>query len=380
MSHTAYIDESGNHDLATEKEGASDYFLVLAIIAEDADVPSLEAEVQHIRRTFFGAGEMKSSRVKDDRRVRILEALAPLDFKFYAIAVDKSRVDKDSGLGYKKSFIKFANGLLYKALFQNLRDVKIIADAHGGAPFIKSFKLYMDVHHKPDLFSRTSVDIVNSKDQILVQLADFMVGTAARLYEDKASATFRQVFLDFLRAKRIRVDEWPPRFEVVHETVEHRSERDTEVRSIALRSAERFIAEDSDEGDVEGQIQHCVLSYLLFRARFPTAGDFISTQELIQHLSAQGFSDVSTHYLRSRIVSRLRDRGVIIASSARGYKIPGSYADVVGFAELVEGIVSPLLERLQRANDIFALGSGGKVSFLDENRFAKLRMMTDLAR
>jgi hypothetical protein len=69
---------------------------------------------------------------------------------------------------------------------------------------------------------------------------------------------------------------------------------------------------------------------------------------------------------------------VLIASSPRGYKIPTSYADVINFAELVDGIVCPLLDRLKRANEIFGLGSAGQINFLAEERFKKLRLMLDL--
>jgi hypothetical protein len=87
---------------------------------------------------------------------------------------------------------------------------------------------------------------------------------------------------------------------------------------------------------------------------------------------------VTRQFVRSNIVSKLRDRGVVIASSSRGYKIPTCYVDVVGFAELVDGIVCPLLQRLKRANDIFELGTAGEINVLAEKRFKKLRSMLDL--
>jgi hypothetical protein len=62
-------------------------------------------------------------------------------------------------------------------------------------------------------------------------------------------------------------------------------------------------------------------------------------------------------------------------AKARGYKIPTTYADMVGFADLVDGIVWPLLQRLKRANDIIALASAGKAGVLGEERFARLRRL-----
>jgi hypothetical protein len=376
--YAAYIDESGNHDLGTDKAGASRYFLVLAVIVDQNDVPSLSTAVEEIRQQFFGPGEVKSSRVSDDRRVKILKALEPLAFRFYAVAVDKSRVDKDSGLAYKASFMKFANGRLYQALFQNLCDVAVYADGHGSSEFIESFRRYIETTHKRDLFSESEISIVDSKAHILVQLADFLVGTAAKIYEEKSNVAFRTIFLEFLRAKRIRIDEWPPRFETQFPVSPSSSELDGKVRSISLRVAARFLTEHSEDPDVEAQIQHAFLSYLLFNAQFHADGDYVPTQEILSHLHVHGFPEVTRQYVRSHIVSKLRDRGVIIVSSPRGYKIPTSYVDVVGFAELVDGLVCPLLQRLKRANDTFDLGTAGEINVLAERRFKKLRSMLNL--
>jgi Protein of unknown function (DUF3800) len=375
--YAAYIDESGNHDLQTEKEGASRYFLVLAIVVEAHQVAWLTAQVEAIRARFFGAGEMKSSRVKDERRVEILDALGPLPLRFYAVAVDKSRVDKDSGLAYKTSFIKFANGRLYGALFQHLQELTIYADGHGGESFIESFRAYLQTNHVPDLFTRPQVEIVDSRDSVLVQLADFLVGTAAKLYEGKAHGEFRKVFLEFLRAKRIRIDEWPPRYEVPSAGGSGSHELDAHVARISLTAAARFLAHYEDSGDPELQAQHALLSYLLFHASYSTEERFIPTAELVEHLHTAGFRELEKHGVRTNLVARLRDRDVIIASSSRGYKIPTTYADMLAFADLVEGMALPLMHRLKRANDAIALGSAGKADVLSEEKFRRLRKILD---
>lgn len=63
---------------------------------------------------------------------------------------------------------------------------------------------------------------------------------------------------------------------------------------------------------------------------------------------------------------------------ARGYQIPTSDADIIGFAELVDRILSPLPHRLKRANDVLARGRAGAVDFLDEARFRTLRELIEL--
>lgn len=75
-----------------------------------------------------------------------------LDFKLYAVAVEKDALKRDGGFHYKKLFLKFINGLLYKQLFENFPSITVFADEHGGDEFKLSFQKYIEKNHKPDLF------------------------------------------------------------------------------------------------------------------------------------------------------------------------------------------------------------------------------------
>ncbi len=379
--YAAYIGEAGNHRPVAEESGAPPYFVLLAVIADAADLALLHGALAPLRQRLAAAAAAPRHDAGDDERLALLRVLAPLPFRFYAMAVDKRRVDIDAGLAGSDAFIGFVNGRVYRALFQSLADVAVYADS---VAFIDSFTSYIERHHMPDLFSRPRVEAAAGEHAPAVLLAGFLADCTAALYDGSASPALRQQLLDMMGARRIRVDEWPPRFESQLAPAAAPGDLDAHVRRIALRAAGDFltavaaVADAADAEDGEIRAQHALLSYLLFRARFPTEEDFISTAELVDHLRSLGFSDVSDHYLRSNLISRLRDRDILIASSARGYKIPTSYADIIGFAELVDGIVSPLLHRLRRANDVLSKGSAGAVDFLDEARFRTLRELLKL--
>ena len=99
----AFIDESGNTDLDISKNGVSKYFVLTAIVVPEERLKSLTIEVTKLRDFYFQTGEMKSSSVKNnrERRAKILSAFTELDFKFYALCIDKERINEDSGLRYK---------------------------------------------------------------------------------------------------------------------------------------------------------------------------------------------------------------------------------------------------------------------------------------
>ncbi|WP_193315716.1 DUF3800 domain-containing protein [Janthinobacterium aquaticum] len=373
----AFIDESGNHDLDTSKDGASSYFLILAILVSAEHASTLANEIEKIRLKYFGLGEIKSSSTKDKKRSEIISELKLLDFRFYALAIDKKRISKDTGLKYKKSFIKFTNGILYEKLFRAAENLTIYADGHGSSEFMESFEKYINENHGPDLFSTSKIEMVDSRNNVMVQLADFLVGTVAKVYENKATGEAKKNFLEFLRQKRISIDEWPPHFEIDPLGTAVSDEVDSEISKISLRTASHFLKENIDNYDTEVAIQHATLSYLLFQARFPMLEKFTTTNEILEHLSEQGFNGITKQYLRSNVIAKLRDHDVIIASSTKGYKIPTTYSDITGFADLVDGITMPLLGRLKKADELFALGSAGKIKVLDEQRFKSLKNLVD---
>lgn len=372
----AFIDESGNTDLDTLKQGVSKYFIVCAVIIDEDKVDALKIEVEAIRKKYFQTGEIKSSSVRDRddhaRRIKILENIQQLNFKFYAIAVEKQALSRDGGFPYKKSFLKFINGLLYKQLFENFPSITVFADEHGGQDFKLSFQRYIEHNHKPDLFWDSELKLVSSHDNILVQLADFIVGTLAKLYEQKSNSALIESYRDLLKEKALNLKEWPTRHQAYFEPDKTSKEYDEFIHSHALSKAEIFVEKNNICNDEASRLQVCVLNHLIFVSRLSSNDDYTSTKALLNHLEKCGFKTVSEQAIRSQIVSKLRDKDVIIASCNRGYKLPSSYSDLTDFVERVNSLVLPLLERLNKARNSYLLASKGDVDLLKGPRYPEL--------
>ena len=103
----AFVDASGNTDLDTEKEGATAFFILTAVLVPGDCAQKLRAEADGVRARHFGRGEMKSSLVRGDdkRRYKVIADIADLDFQFITLIVDKRRLSHESGLAHKGSFI-----------------------------------------------------------------------------------------------------------------------------------------------------------------------------------------------------------------------------------------------------------------------------------
>jgi len=376
----AYIDESGNADLETSKEGASDFFIVTAILVSEDKREELAASVEGIRKKYFQSGEIKSSGVGNnkDRRTKILNSINDLDFKFYTICVDKEMVKKDSGLQYKSVFIKYINGKLYNLLFSSYFDIHILADEHGGEDFKNSFKKYIEKHHKPDIFYKSKFDLVNSKNELLVQLSDFIVGTIGKIYEKKSSPALNESYSNLILTKALDIDEWPTRFQAYFSKDSTTDEYSELIYSYSLAQAELFIQNNEKSFDEAVRLQTATLRHIVFYSRFINKNEYISTYKIIDYLKSAGFGEITNYKIRSNIIAPLRDSDVIITSSNKGYKIPCDFADMEEFVERVNSIIKPLVSRLGIARKNLQIASKGEIEILKGANYPHLVDFIDI--
>ena len=381
-SQVAFVDESGDANLATERQGVTDFFVVAAVVVGANEVERLRAEVNAVRKKRFGPGEMKSSSIGGNlqRRRRVLADLLKLDFRFYTLIVDKNRLFKDSGFQYKKSFIKNLSGKLHRALFRAYPDLAIVADEHGSKEFMEGFKRYIVERHRPDLFYEASFEFVDSESEVLVQLADILVGTM-RICAHKDVGDEERELAKSLDSHLIGLDQWPLRFYSRHVMEEASSEEDQLVQEQSIRRAQTYIDEHSEyasPGSDEDLRVQC-LRYLLFRARFDDVNEYTYSKEIRSHLQKRTRVALSAQQFQSRVLSKLRDAGVMIASSPNGYKLPNSLDDIRTFLTYQSGMIRPMLRRIKGYREQLLMASRGELDILGTPNYSFLRDIFDQA-
>jgi hypothetical protein len=377
----AYIDESGNHDLNTSKAGASSYFIVCAIIVDELKNKEFVNGADAIRVKHFQNSEMKSSKVRakgdHKRRIRILDDLLLLDFTFYALAVDKGEIYKDSGYQYKKTFVKNLNGKVYGSLFQHYADIRVLADETGDREFSKSMKAYVDNNHVPDLFFESTFDLVSSADYVGVQVADFVVGTLAQVYEGKSGVALREKYLELIKSKSVGVDEWPVKYSPKLNVDTHIDGFDRSIMEYAFNQASFFLEKNRGNHDYDTKMQVCTLDFLLFQSHWNNALDYVPTHAIMSHLRESGYGKITEQILRSSVIAKLRDADVLIASSSKGYKIPREFKDMYDFVAKVDSQVVPQLRRLNKARKSILMATSNKLDILRGPSFPNLVAFID---
>lgn len=379
----AFTDESGAFGWDFNKPGVSTHFVITAIIVRESKLFELRDSIEDIRKKYFQTGEMKSSKVgkKFSLRKRIIADLLPLPFNIFSVVIDKRLLLENPGLKYKKSFYKFLNYIVHKELRKAFPLVTIVADEIGGSDYMQSFSKYvLERQDPPNLFGESTFLFQNSKNDVIIQLADFMSGTIARWYEESCKEEDGNTIRRMLDKNIIRIELYPKTissFYVDNSAITE--EYDKTIAVLCFKQAIDFINKYEDSEDEEIQEQLIVLKYLLFRFMNNDLRTYIPTKELKNHLRFAGFSDMSTQTFRRKIIGNLRDNGVIISgsSSKKGYKIPAKESELFDFINHGTSIIMPMLHRLRMCRDLIKLGTDNELDLFDKTEYSSLKKYFD---
>lgn len=375
--HYAFADEFGDSNLNIEN-GGSTYFIIVAALVAPADLDGARQRAEEIRSRRFQKGEMKSSSIagNDERRARVLAEMLSIPFRFRAVVIDKREIDRESGLIYKQPFFKFLNGVLYQSLYRAFPRLCLIADQHGGTDFMTGFERYVRQTHQPDLFTRADFRFGESRSEPLIQLADVIAGSLARYYEPSVASDRAPEFVELLRQKSLGIETWPPLwFGSTDEPVATTS-HDAAIKRYCVNQVAIFVDKHRDARGEHVEHQLAVAKYLLFHHRFVSEAAYVSADALLEMLASQRLP-LSAHLLRTKVIAKLRDAGVIVGSSPRGYKIPSTHADLNDFVARADGVIGPMLHRLQLARTAILTSTSREIDIVASPGLEYLRKLLD---
>ncbi len=376
-NYLAFLDEFGNAGLDFTKPGTSTHFIVAALTLPKDKRDEAETRIEAVRKQFFQTGPIKSSIIGTDhkRRKQVLTALLAAPFQVFALVVDKRELTGE-GLRYKGSFYKFLHGQADSELFRLFPNLELMASQRGNAEFMEGFVKYVKQHHIPNLFNQASFGFVNADDSILIQAAHFVADTLARCYDETVMAdeASRREFTKLMAPKLVKLKYWPERFAPA--TVDARfdeSQYNPMLADLGLRLAGDFIGRNANSRVPVVTDQVACLNYLAFHFRHVDPTRYVSSRELIYNLAERRNNVPSLHYFQTHVIAPLRDAGVLIASSSKGYKLPASEGDLLDFVNHSNSIIQPLLARINKCRDQVRMATGGAIDILDQPEYDRLR-------
>ena len=386
MDHIyAFTDEYGAFGWDIDNPSVSTHFIITAILVKDCDLSTFAKLAEEIRRKHFQTGEIKSSKIgkNHDRRLRILEDIQSLPFSFFTVCIDKQKcIDNMSlqGLKYKKTFYKFMNNLVHSELRRAFQSITVVADEIGSNDYMKSFCEYVSARQEAkSFFGDVEFSFECSHDDVRIQIAYLISGTLSYVFDKHKHLPDTPDYLKILQPKINKIELFPKTFDTyVFEESAIADTYDRTIAKICFGQAAAFIENHSSSSDSEVNAQIIILQYLLFRFMNNNNRGYIYTKELIRQLENTEFRNISEQNFRGKIIGKLRDEGVIIASSLKGYKIPCTQQELYDFINHDAKIVIPMLARLQKCRDLIKLGTANELDLLDHTEYRKLRTYFDL--
>lgn len=379
-----FLDESGAFGFDFSKPKCTTHVIIAAVLVNESDLHFVSDEIEKLRKKYFQSGEIKSSNLKDKnykKRIELLRSICSLPIHFALLIVDKRKIYDDSHIRkFKKTFYKFIYQQLYADLLNSIKNIAIHPDEIGGKQDLEEFSRYY--YRKAEVYSLFhDIDFAfdDSKNSLLVQVADLVAGSIAKNIDlTRNSNVDNTDYLSLLKSKIIYRKDFPWSTEVFFQEAKFDSAADKEIAELSLRMVDQFCYNHSGSDDIDIKQQIAILQYLRFRFVQNQFRRYIRTSELMHHLVNSGFDKMSVSTFRMKIIAKLRDEGVILASSANGYKIPSKVSEVYDFINHGKNVILPMLNRLKKCNDTIRLATNNSINLFERAEYKELADLLDI--
>lgn len=204
------IDESGCPGMKLDEGGSSPFFTITMVVIEDHDeAQRIEEKMIALRHRLRlpDSFEFHFNKMCNEWRAEFLSAVAGKEWYYLAIVFNKAKLT-GQGFQYPDSFYKYACGLVFQKAKPYLRDAIAIIDGSGERKFRKQLSTYLKrrVNDKASVPFIKKVKLQDSRENLLLQLADMVCGAVARYY-NRPDEEGR--FRNLISHREIQVQFWP---------------------------------------------------------------------------------------------------------------------------------------------------------------------------
>lgn len=185
-----FIDESGDPGFSVDR-GSSSIFVIACILFND----ELEAEktavaIKELKRKLklSDKTEFKFNGSRKMIRLEFLKTINSFNFSVRALVVEKSVIRSPILKNNKNSFYSFFIKTLLTHSGGKILDAKLRIDGSGDRSFRREFLSYLrrELNTKDKKIMK-NIKLVDSKTNVLIQMADMFAGTIRRYKEGQKS-------------------------------------------------------------------------------------------------------------------------------------------------------------------------------------------------
>lgn len=191
-----YIDDSGDPGFKLEKNSSSHFVIAMVLFSDALEAEKTAVAIKEFRRKlgFDDSVEFKFCKSREDIKLGFLETVAPFGFRVRALVVNKRLIRSDELRRNKESFYAYFIKSALKYHGGEIADAKIRIDGSGDRTFRREFVSYLrrELNQAGVGGVIQDVKFVDSRENVLIQLADMVAGAIHRRYS-KEEPQFRDI-------------------------------------------------------------------------------------------------------------------------------------------------------------------------------------------
>ncbi|NBU34278.1 DUF3800 domain-containing protein [bacterium] len=196
------IDESGD----TGKKlwhGSSKWFVLAAVIVPDTirGCGAVCMCVAQYQRLHMNGAELHYSKNSHEQHLSFLQYMHDKDYVFAAVAVNKRWLlrHRPYVLRSKMALLHYSFDILFENLQPWLYNPTVLIDTNGGRHFNRALSRHLmglfGSRHKGDIRALSQVVTVDSRQEPLVQLADYVAGAVRHHVDNSYEGTAYEMYL-----------------------------------------------------------------------------------------------------------------------------------------------------------------------------------------
>ncbi|MHB1698427.1 MAG: DUF3800 domain-containing protein [bacterium] len=180
-----FIDDSGDPGFKVTKGSSAVFVIALVIFDDPLDAEETALKIKRLRQKLNRPEkfEFKFNKCSKDFRCMFLDTITGARFRVRAIVMPKNNIYGKELRRSKESFYNYAIKMVLKHSDNTIIDAKIRIDGHGDRKFKQAMNNYLRKElNSPGKTIFTNLKIIDSKENVLIQLADMVAGAIHRSY------------------------------------------------------------------------------------------------------------------------------------------------------------------------------------------------------
>lgn len=181
-----FVDDSGDAGFKLDRGSSRFFVIALVIFDDDLEAEKMAVAIKELRRNlgFPENMEFKFFKSKHSVREKFLQTIGPFQFRIRCLVVDKQKIHSSELQNNKNSFYGYIIKLVLKHSDDSILDAKVKIDGNGDRLFRRNFLTYLRKElNTRDRKIMSHCRLVDSRSNVLIQMADMIAGTIRRSYD-----------------------------------------------------------------------------------------------------------------------------------------------------------------------------------------------------